>query len=604
MNDARSASTSPLLKKNFDGHYEDSLSTESGSHLSLDFCSKVLGKPCAHYGNPNKNKNDKKLLVDVQKVVTVYTLIEETANPFVTEKSPPNKPGNLDPARRPMSNNTENHNQIRKKENNFPSGVLDPERSNISKEDSYHSVRKNHSETAKHDKNPNPLTNQPKSGLIEESVQSFTKQAFTSLSTTKEGKTQTRDFPSLETHPTNYRQKRRSFADDNSQTPHSSSVDYTRRYGVDSYPVKDVSPGFVDKTLQTSDNGLFEDCSTFLANAGVNTSDRTRQLTCSKVQTTSPYSMSDEVLHPDLCKCCRYPRHRRRSPPETPRRYSDRYEPEPIHYARSPKARPKDACLVAGRNRCDCCCSCRCQPRRSPNIKRCSCDDDPRLPKYPACRCRDASRYPPPYDGPSVVEEDCEDELELVVDQSDGDSSEGSAGYYEELPYQNNEEFEDLVQELEDSLQVRSKNRVQRTLRQFEERSKFNRPLEKPIIDYDEESESEEPIMRKISELTEKRRQMHKSFPCKGRACCTYKQLDDKELGGKFAPKPVRKYQVQQQHQQVRASRKIRSNRSRWRQDSETGEWYKVPGRVNDCGTSYKNEHVCSCTCTCGRYDS
>lgn len=135
-----------------------------------------------------------------------------------------------------------------------------------------------------------------------------------------------------------------------------------------------------------------------------------------------------------------------------------------------------------------------------------------------------------------------------------------------DLPYQNNDDYLDLVQELEETLHSRNRNRVKRAMHEFESRSKQNKPLEKPIIDYDETGDSEE-VIRKIDRLRGDK-------------------INVKSKGFKSG----------------------RGQGSRWRMDPDSGEWQKndstqtkpTPdrggksreGRAGDC---------CHCSCNCQR---
>lgn len=71
--------------------------------------------------------------------------------------------------------------------------------------------------------------------------------------------------------------------------------------------------------------------------------------------------------------------------------------------------------------------------------------------------------------------------------------------YNDNLQYQNRDDYYELVQELEDTLVNRNRNRVRRAMHEFEQRSRMNRPLERPITNYDEPSGSEECVLRKLT---------------------------------------------------------------------------------------------------------
>ncbi|CAG9829963.1 unnamed protein product [Diabrotica balteata] len=191
-----------------------------------------------------------------------------------------------------------------------------------------------------------------------------------------------------------------------------------------------------------------------------------------------------------------------------------------------------------------------------------------------------------------------EDDLDLVIEEQsdqffDSDDSERVLSRYNELPYQNSNHYINLVQELEEKLQSRNKSRVQRTLQEFERRSRLNKPLEKPVINYDETSESEEPLIKAISELAKKRNEDHKNFPCKGKACCT-------------CILPAEKNEIEIKSNYSNNKPRIKTQ-SHWKQDGTNGAWYRtaknLPKHVNT--TSYstnKFSHDCGCSCTCGKY--
>ncbi|XP_072379441.1 uncharacterized protein [Diabrotica undecimpunctata] len=191
-----------------------------------------------------------------------------------------------------------------------------------------------------------------------------------------------------------------------------------------------------------------------------------------------------------------------------------------------------------------------------------------------------------------------EDDLDLVVEEQsdqffDSDDSERALSRYNDLPYQNSDQYIKLVQELEERLQSRNKSRVQRTLQEFERRSRLNKPLEKPVINYEETSESEEPLIKAISELAKKRNEDHKNFPCKGKACCT-------------CILPAEKNEIEIKSNYSNNKPRIKT-KSHWKQDRTNGAWYRtskhLPKQINV--TSYsanKFNHDCGCSCTCGKY--
>lgn len=138
------------------------------------------------------------------------------------------------------------------------------------------------------------------------------------------------------------------------------------------------------------------------------------------------------------------------------------------------------------------------------------------------------------------------------------------------LPYQNNDDYLDLVQELEETLHSRNRNRVKRAMHEFESRSKQNKPLERPIIDYDESGDSEE-VIRKIDQLRGDK-------------------VSVKSKGFKSG------------------LRYGRGQGSRWRMDPDSGEWQKNDSTQTKPTPSPggKSREVqagdrCYCSCNCQR---
>nr|XP_023022489.1 uncharacterized protein LOC111510781 isoform X2 [Leptinotarsa decemlineata] len=225
-----------------------------------------------------------------------------------------------------------------------------------------------------------------------------------------------------------------------------------------------------------------------------------------------------------------------------------------------------------------------------------SCKRCPRKPE--SCNSYQPVPFRPPeytahYETSSSDERIEDDEEDFEEDDSDGYTSEGSRKH-PDLPYQNNEEYLELVQELEETLQSRNRNRVHRAMKEFEYKSKYNRPLERPIINYGEASESEEPIMRKISELTEKRRL------CKG-DCCPCRKGDPQN---RQAPQPPR--MKPQTVKTWNSPKPTLMEQTRWQMDKNSGEWFKtcqnLPKHAVPPGSlSPKREPCCGCSCSCGK---
>ncbi|CAH1164743.1 unnamed protein product [Phaedon cochleariae] len=192
-------------------------------------------------------------------------------------------------------------------------------------------------------------------------------------------------------------------------------------------------------------------------------------------------------------------------------------------------------------------------------------------------------------------EEDEETDIDEENEDLDGFTSDGSR-IHRDLPYQNNDEYLELVQELEETLQNRNRNRVKRAMKEFENKSRYNRPLEQPIINYEEPSESEEPIIRRISELNEKR-----ISRCQG-DCCGCRKEDQ----------PTFQLKLKRPTSKPNKSKKFSGGdrQARWQMDNKSGEWFKVgendppkfrnaPKLVTPRGRL--NELPCGCSCSCGK---
>ncbi|ENN78198.1 hypothetical protein YQE_05350, partial [Dendroctonus ponderosae] len=144
-----------------------------------------------------------------------------------------------------------------------------------------------------------------------------------------------------------------------------------------------------------------------------------------------------------------------------------------------------------------------------------------------------------------------------------------------DLPYQNNEEYLELVQELQDTLHSRNRNRVKRAMQEFEDRSKQNKPLDKPIINYDETSESEEPIIRKIDQMRIGRKMSGAEQQPKRPKPPAYPRREP----DKFAPE---------------------ERPSHWTMDPGSGEWLKGVKNGKPKGRRMaQGEFECNCSCNC-----
>lgn len=128
------------------------------------------------------------------------------------------------------------------------------------------------------------------------------------------------------------------------------------------------------------------------------------------------------------------------------------------------------------------CCCCHSVPpvphqSRSHCIKhyKSACDDPSccRCQKCTCCHCHECRMCPYPDD-----------------DQTSTYSSSSQTTDFMDLAYQNNDEYLGLVHELEETLSQRNRERVLKTMREFEYLSRQNKALERPIFD-DEDDESQ-----------------------------------------------------------------------------------------------------------------
>ncbi|XP_050305805.1 uncharacterized protein LOC126742959 isoform X2 [Anthonomus grandis grandis] len=193
----------------------------------------------------------------------------------------------------------------------------------------------------------------------------------------------------------------------------------------------------------------------------------------------------------------------------------------------------------------------------------------PPPPPPPRMPLRRLARPRPPQGGRCVEQCTCgmAQSHEAYGEQYDY-SNRGSSNTAD-LPYQNNEEYLELVQELQDTLHTRTSNRVKKAREAFENRSKQNKPLEKPVINYDETDESEEPIMRRIDQLRTDRKM-----------CCAKEKCGCKK--NSYPPR--------------RSSDSERS--SSWMMDPGSGEWHRN-GKQSRRRRQEEQEDECECNCTC-----
>lgn len=192
-----------------------------------------------------------------------------------------------------------------------------------------------------------------------------------------------------------------------------------------------------------------------------------------------------------------------------------------------------------------------------------------------------------------------------------------------DLAYQHNDEYLELVQELEDTLSQRNKERVRRTMREFEIMSRQNRNLEKPI--FDDEEPIEMPKPSKLHRHKHGHRGQQRSNPC----YCNNQEVHYHEMAPDMDQRHRREYHPERDAREhydhknpangghvenvVRnmdpnpsvpeQSRKYpRFKRSqcstRWQMDQRTGEWYKVYDEYEQ-----RASHSARCMCEGGRAD-
>ncbi|KAJ8924160.1 hypothetical protein NQ315_006944 [Exocentrus adspersus] len=357
---------------------------------------------------------------------------------------------------------------------------------------------------------------------------------------------------------------------------------------TEKYPVRDLGRHSKksDKTQQTSNNG-FDDTSLSTPHSPSSGS----YCTCRCLG-----HQSGETSHSQCSRgCCKCP-----PPPpkfdagdedyDTPQRSYPKYVPEASSSDYSMRSAPRPSCprrryidfptdsMYSVEEHC-----CAYTPE-SPKTRSQRPTPRPKLRDGPCscnggCRCCIKPRPKPPVYRPPVYE----------TSSSEGADDDEESDYYSprpnnpELPYQNSDDYLDLVQELEETLQSRNRNRVRRAMQEFERRSKYNKPLEKPIIDYDQTSESEEPIIQKITQLT-----CEKKRCCAGDMCVCRRETRPKPVVREMNPRPrVRAGSATFKNQQQRVGGK-----TRWQMDTNSGEWYKVCDNQQRFGKSRRKPTV------------
>lgn len=173
-----------------------------------------------------------------------------------------------------------------------------------------------------------------------------------------------------------------------------------------------------------------------------------------------------------------------------------------------------------------------------------------------------------------------------------------------DLAYQNNNDYSGLVHELEDTLSARNKERVRKTMRQFEYLSKHNKSLEKPIFDDEEE---DVPIYYQSvpKNQTSKRRPRSASDGKTNRGqkrecvCCySRRAVDDCDRRLATAPPDAgyRGSAVSKSIAPKPAVGDIKPKtpicRTKWRMDPRTGEWYKAYDGLDErCECTPQSRH-------------
>lgn len=200
----------------------------------------------------------------------------------------------------------------------------------------------------------------------------------------------------------------------------------------------------------------------------------------------------------------------------------------------------------------------------------------------------------------------------------------GSSTNMMDLAYQNNEDYEELVHELEDTLSQRNKERVRRTMREFEIMSSQNRNLERPIFDDEEIVETprlQKPPRAKTSPCRCPKREpakLTKHERCPERCCperCPERRPPKHQMSYGYVEGMVRNMDPNGRSSELSARYpkfKKTNSSSKWQMDHRTGEWYKVydadavrssqykeQGFVSDSRRSEEHAGRCSRGCRC-----
>lgn len=190
-------------------------------------------------------------------------------------------------------------------------------------------------------------------------------------------------------------------------------------------------------------------------------------------------------------------------------------------------------------------------------------------------------------------------------DQTTSFSNTSLATDFMDLPYQHNNEYLGLVHELEDTLSARNKERVRKTMREFEYLSRHNKGLERPIFDdeEDEMSNSETICQSRRKRRQSKNRRRPRSVSVnKSRKCCCqrkdcicgFSRRALTECDRRLAAVPANlgykgHIMVSKPHVGDIKSKTAARCRTRWNMDPRTGEWYKVYDEMEE--KSFNNGH-------------
>ncbi|XP_045470431.1 uncharacterized protein LOC123677756 isoform X3 [Harmonia axyridis] len=148
------------------------------------------------------------------------------------------------------------------------------------------------------------------------------------------------------------------------------------------------------------------------------------------------------------------------------------------------------------------------------------------------------------------------------------------------LPYQNNDEYKRLVRELEEKLVARNRERVRKTMREFEKCSTRNQNLRRPVL-YDDSSCGEEPILTKIVHLKAGDAENKGAYRRVCPPSSPKRQSVAKEMN--TVETMQREVKPRMQRMAPRPSRYCyEKDPIHWQMDTATGEWYRVSD-VNIC---------------------